>query len=91
VTEEPTLYRPSNGTAGEGFHARFCYRCGRNWEKCSILTRTLIHSIDEPEYPREWIQDDQGARCTAFRERVFNRQSNRFKKIRDKRQEKMKL
>lgn len=64
---EVELFRPSNGTIGSIFCEDFCYRCQHDWEKCEILTHTLIHSIDEPEYPREWITDARGSRCTAFR------------------------
>ncbi len=41
-------------------------------ERCDIFTATLIHSIDEPEYPPEWVQDEDSGwanwhpRCTAF-------------------------
>lgn len=87
MTGEVTLFRPSNGTIGEAFHDAFCYRCGRDWKRCGILTRTLIHAIDEPEYPREWISDDDGSRCTAFREKSHARPN----RIRDRRQEAMKL
>ena len=65
-------YRPSNGTEGLDFTARFCDRCtkGPDDEKdCDILARSFWHNIDEPEYPTEWIVDDDGLsspRCTAF-------------------------
>jgi len=67
-------YRPSNGTEGEMFHEAFCYRCVHESEDnpCEILTRTFIHSIGEPEYPVEWIEDadvpylERNPRCTAF-------------------------
>lgn len=62
-------YRPSNGTEGDCFMAQFCNNCVRDMNPdspCRILTDTFIYSIDDPEYPKEWIEDDDGARCTAF-------------------------
>lgn len=56
-------YRPSNGTDGEWFMGRFCYRCCRDDEDnpCEILGNTLagLPAV-------EWVQDDRGPRCTAF-------------------------
>lgn len=60
-------YRPSNGTEGELFCEEWCYLCIHEVE-CEILTRTFIHDINDPEYPKEWIQDDDGPQCTAFEE-----------------------
>lgn len=65
-------FRPSNGTGGDIFMAGFCNRCihmlddGR--PPCDILGRSLGYSIGDPEYPAEWIEDDDGsnASCTAF-------------------------
>lgn len=70
-------YRPSNGTEGELFMERFCYRCKHDdkyqrtqdpEDGCPIIPGTLIYEIDDPKYPTEWVQDDDGAnaRCTAF-------------------------
>lgn len=60
-------YRPSNGSEGEGFMEHWCIRCwlDRN-EDCPILANALCYGIDDPEYPAEWVQDENGARCTAF-------------------------
>lgn len=64
------LYRPSNGTEGGGFIDYWCSQCERDInEDCDILARSFAHDIDEPEYPREWIYDTDGPRCTAFIER----------------------
>lgn len=73
------LYRPSNGSEGMDFMARFCDRCTKDRDydnPCEILGRTLGLMTQDPNYPREWIQDDDGAnpRCTAF-ERVPEKQS----------------
>jgi len=68
-------YRPSNGTEGEFFMARFCYRC--TWETdfrrdpgsndgCSILAYTFAYDIDDPNYPEEWIEEAAGPRCLSF-------------------------
>jgi len=70
-------YRPSNGTEGMAFTDAFCDRCERDarYRKtdnpeyaCKILSATLIHDIGDKDYPKEWIQDDDGSnpRCTAF-------------------------
>lgn len=70
------LYRPSNGSEGMWFDDRWCSRCIRDqeWREtdkdglgCPILTATFIYNVDEPEYPKEWVIDDEcGARCIAF-------------------------
>jgi hypothetical protein len=66
-------YRPSNGTEGMSFTDKFCDNCIHECplieskKKCEILTLTHFHEIDEPEYPNEWIYDDEGKpTCTAF-------------------------
>ncbi|MEJ1438494.1 MAG: hypothetical protein RPU61_14495 [Candidatus Sedimenticola sp. (ex Thyasira tokunagai)] len=38
-----------------------------NDELCDILVRTMAYSLNDKEYPDEWIRDkDSGPRCTAF-------------------------
>lgn len=60
-------YQPSNGSEGEIFCERFCYRCTHDVdENCPILARTLICEPDDADYPIEWIEDEAGPRCTAF-------------------------
>lgn len=71
-------YRPSNGSEGEAFFDALCSRCARdaafratNYEGdgalgCPILAATFALNLDHPDYPKEWIEDDAGARCTAF-------------------------
>ncbi|QTN41674.1 hypothetical protein [Marinobacter salsuginis] len=68
-------YRPSNGTEGAIFQERFCDRCAHDdydmetgeGTSCDILMRTMIHGVDEPEYPEEWQQEPgEVPRCTAF-------------------------
>jgi hypothetical protein len=69
------LYRPANGTEGEMFKERWCYRCARygdeekGEELCSIEIATLIVDVDHPAYPKEWVTTGpyvSDARCTAF-------------------------
>lgn len=68
-------YRPSNGSEGEGFTAKFCETCERDrayredeaQEGCDILARALIFDIDKPGFPREWTYDeDNNPTCTAY-------------------------
>ena len=71
-------YRPSNGTEGEMFMERFCYRCKHDedfqkhqaGEGCGILSATMIYDTEDDEYPEEWVSDDDvglvNPRCTAF-------------------------
>lgn len=61
-------YRPSNGSEGEWFFNTYCDRC---WfdrtEDCPILAATLVYEVDDPEYPKEWVDDgDRCGRCTQF-------------------------
>lgn len=60
------LYRPYSGTEGEAFKAGHCYQCRRFESGCDIELRTMAHSEDDPEYPREWVRTDDGPTCTAF-------------------------
>ena len=63
-------YRPSNGTEGEIFQEHFCYRCTKDSEAspCDILGRSFWNDLGDPDYPTEWIENDDGSnpRCTAF-------------------------
>lgn len=71
-------YQPSNGTEGEAFMERFCYRCKRdlefqldqNAEGCPIIVASMAFDPGEDGYPPEWIQDTgdglSNPRCTAF-------------------------
>ena len=62
-------YRPSNGTDGSIFEANWCEHCRkvRRFGACRILLRVHAFAIDDPMYPREWVEDDgDGPRCTAF-------------------------
>lgn len=72
-------YRPSNGTEGEMFMERFCYRCATDEDYqdevpgakgCLIILMTMCKDVDEIGYPPEWVSDDAvglvNPRCTAF-------------------------
>lgn len=87
MTNKPqaTPYRPSNGSEGEWFMSRWCERCVKDMpsKPCRIIGRTMALSVGEKGYPREWIEDDDGPRCTAFADRP----KTPLTIIRDKRQE----
>jgi hypothetical protein len=69
-------FRPSNGTEGmifvENFcdhckHEKFCHTNNDNDKKCDILTNSMMHNVDEPEYPAELIYGDDGQpTCTKY-------------------------
>ena len=72
-------YRPSNGTEGEIFMEKWCYRCRRDQkfqethdgnDGCPIILAAMIHDRAQPKYPMEWVSDDDvglvNPRCTAF-------------------------
>ncbi len=64
-------YRPSNGTEGAYFEEQFCDRCekegGEHGPHCKIHFDALMLSISDPEFPKEWVEDDnRDVRCTAF-------------------------
>lgn len=60
-------YRPSNGTEGEGFISAWCCKCERDInDDCPIVAATFCYDVDDPEYPKEWVRDKSGPRCSAF-------------------------
>ena len=69
------LYEPSNGTQGMAFTSAFCDCCkhdrvhpetGKVLKRCDILSRSMIHNIDHPDYPVEWRYNDADqAVCVA--------------------------
>ena len=68
-------YRPANGAEAMDFMGDFCDLCERDRRYrethdptacCPILRNTLRYQATDPRYPREWIEDDSGASCTAF-------------------------
>jgi hypothetical protein len=83
TTQRP--YRPSNGSEGDWFMLIWCSKCVKDSEAkpCLILLRTLALGVNDKGYPSQWIEDDDGPRCTAFSDRIKSPLSI----IRDKRQE----
>ena len=83
------LYRPSNGTEGLIFDADWCEHCERDREYrdnpdadaalgCQLIARAFAYDIDDPSYPKEWIELTAIAsdglplvsgECTAFEPR----------------------
>lgn len=73
-------YQPSNGSEGMSFISAFCDNCiherwshhqdeNREEDKCGILSRTMLHNVDDPEYPTEWTYDKDGRPlCTAWKQ-----------------------
>ena len=59
-------YRPSNGTEGEMFMAQHCDRCVLA-NGCQILPRTMLYDVEDAQYPREWVEQEKGPICTAFK------------------------
>lgn len=65
-------YRPSDGTEGALFMAKFCAACSRE-DTCQIWVTTMFLDADDPDYPPEWVTSDhktsppRTARCTAFK------------------------
>lgn len=63
----PRPFRPSNGTEGHGFIGEWCCNCERDRDgDCKIVAATFAYDVDDPEYPKEWVEDERGPRCTAF-------------------------
>lgn len=58
-------YMPSNGTEGECFQSRWCYRCANDnpdaGDLCEILGNALFG-----EQSVEWIYRNREPTCTAF-------------------------
>ncbi len=57
-------YRPSNGTEGDIFHAKWCAPCSRNNPDkdvfCPIIGAAMAYDIDDPEYPDAWQYGKDG-------------------------------
>lgn len=76
------LYRPSCGSEGLDFIDRWCGRCMRESrfrqtrdgaDACRIVARTFHLKVTDPDYPKEWIEDEAGPRCTAFEQELTAR------------------
>jgi len=65
--------QPSNGTEGMIFTDKYCMNCincdpNPNGKKqCMILCNSMAYSINDKEYPKEWVYDenDKGI-CTSY-------------------------
>ena len=85
-------YRPSNGTEGEWFHSNFCDQCLHDREYrekqengCELICFAMAFDTKDPEYPKEWIEDENGPRCTKFElDTPEAEQRKRWKQRRDK-------
>ncbi len=72
VCRRENAYRPSNGSEGMGFTAKYCENCihdnpdPNSPKKCEILTFTMCFDVYEPEYPFEWIERNGVPLCTKF-------------------------
>jgi hypothetical protein len=66
-------YRPSNGTEVDIFMSSWCARCREDdrgpemdGDGCEIVVLTMAYDIGHPDYPKAWVTDERGPRCTAF-------------------------
>lgn len=62
---ENMKFRPANDAVGETFMGDFCHACSR-YPDCEIWPKAMLHDVEDPEYPDEWISDKDGERCTAY-------------------------
>lgn len=67
-------YQPSNGTEGEWFTDKYCWKCQNcdpdpeGKKQCHILGTAMACSITDEEYPKEWTYDkDDNPICTAHK------------------------
>lgn len=79
MSDKPTPYRPSNGSEGSAFEAKFCGTCAK-WDStvepegfergCDIQLAAAFFGASEENYPEEWVQGGgAGPRCTAYAQR----------------------
>jgi hypothetical protein len=70
-------WRPSNGSEGDWFMAQFCDLCRKDDPEkeilCEIIYKSMAYEVDDPEYPKEWVEYDNpespmgtSVKCTAF-------------------------
>lgn len=55
-------YRPSNGTEGDIFMSKWCFRCIKE-SGCTILTGAMAGKS-----PKQWRTDADGPRCNSFQD-----------------------
>ena len=63
--KEPRKYQPSNGCEGMWFTETYCMNClhcdpdPRGEKQCDILCASMAFQTKDPEYPKEWIYNEQ--------------------------------
>jgi len=63
-------YRPSNGTEGDMFMYQYCRRC-RKYDNCDLVSLSILHDVDDPEYPEEWQYGENGQPvCTELEKKI---------------------
>ena len=63
------LYRPGSGTEGMIFMDKFCHRCIHDGDfnnPCQIILKTMIFDLDDKEYPKEWVLENNQPKCIKF-------------------------
>lgn len=70
------LYKPANGTEGEWFFNKFCYRCKNYVEdeesgsldcKLNLIIAAEINNTTDDDYPDEWRYNEKDKPvCTEF-------------------------
>lgn len=64
-------WRPANGQEGDMFYSHFCESC-KNEDKdndkyCPIYGLTMIHNVEDDEYPAQWrIWENGKPVCTDY-------------------------
>ncbi len=68
------LYRPSNGTEGMWFSAKFCERCihwtepdNKEADHCEVILLSMAFETHEPDYPQEMRYINGHPTCTKYR------------------------
>ncbi len=57
-------YQPSNGCEGMWFTEEYCMQCLHcdphpcGDKQCEILCATMVFDINDKEYPKEWVYDE---------------------------------
>lgn len=73
--EENKFYRPANSDEGYWFMSQWCDVCARDAlyrdtqdgeDGCDILAKTLYLKPTDPNYPTEWIIENDEPICKAF-------------------------
>lgn len=73
MNNRPKPYCPSNGSEGMYFIEEHCMNCvhcdpdPNGKKQCDILCRSMCYSPGEPNYPEEWIYDENNEpTCTKW-------------------------